>query len=73
MDDIKTLVQNKIFSRPTDWTFWAICNRYQTIIFVQPKLILCMQEFMWKLLFFTLKWFLLNSFGEMCFLEESYK
>ena len=30
-------------------------------------------ESMWKLLLFHTEWFLLNSFGEMCFLEESYK
>ena len=34
--DFKIFVQNKIFSRPTDPTFWAVCNRNQTIIFVPP-------------------------------------
>ena len=34
--DIKIFVQNTIFSRLTDPSFWAICNRNQTIIFVQP-------------------------------------
>ena len=37
--DIKIFVQNKIFSRPTDPTFWAVCNRNQTIIFVQPSVL----------------------------------
>ena len=35
--DIKIFVQYKIFSQPTDPTFWAVCNWNQTIIFVQPK------------------------------------
>ena len=34
--NIKIFVQNKIFSRPTDPTFWTFCYRNQTIIFVQP-------------------------------------
>ena len=33
----KIIVQNKIFSRPTDPTFWAVCNRNQTIILSRPK------------------------------------
>ena len=36
MGDIKIFVQNKIFSRPTDPTFWAVCNRNQTIILSRP-------------------------------------
>ena len=32
----KIFVQNKIFSRPTDPTFWAVCNRNQTIILSRP-------------------------------------
>ena len=31
------------------------------------------QDFMQKWLSFHEEWFLLNSFGEMCFLEENYK
>ena len=37
MGDFKIFVQNKIFSQPTYPTFWAVCNRNQTIIFVQPN------------------------------------
>ena len=34
--DIKIFVQNKIFSRPTDQTFWAVCNLNQTITLSRP-------------------------------------
>ena len=36
MGDVKIFVQNKIFSRPTDPTFWAVCNWNQTIILSRP-------------------------------------
>ena len=34
--DIKIFDQNKIFSRLTNPTFWAVCNRNQTIILSRP-------------------------------------
>ena len=37
------------------------------------KLILVDENLCENCFYFSLKWFLLNSFGEMCFLEESYK
>ena len=36
------------------------------------KLILVAEDLCENCFYFTLKWFLLNSFGEMCFLEVSY-
>ena len=36
--DIKFLSKIKYFFRPTDPTFWAVCNRNQTIILSRPKL-----------------------------------
>ena len=36
----KIFVQNKIFSWPTDPTFWAVCNQNQTIIFSPPNVII---------------------------------
>ena len=38
MGDIKIFVQTKIFSRPTNPTFWAVCNRNQTIISSLPDM-----------------------------------
>ena len=35
--DIKKNLTFEIFSRPPDPTFWAACNRNQTIIFIRPN------------------------------------
>ena len=41
MGDIKFLSKIKYFSRPTDLTIWAVCNRNQTTILSWPYILGC--------------------------------
>ena len=63
MGDFKIFVQNKIFSQPTDLTFWAVCNRNQTIIFVQSKHQL---HFKWFSLKCEVVFFVLKTISNFC-------
>ena len=51
---------------------------FDYLCFIAPiyhcvELSLVDETFLWKLLSFHLKWLQLNSFGETCFIEESYE
>ena len=56
-----------LLDTPVDYMHWH-CS-----IYCHVKLILVDENLCENCFYFTMKWLLLNSFGEMCFLEESYK